>query len=104
MTNRLSDDELLHLLDDRPERVERYLDEHPDAGDRLEVLTALEPELGRQLEAAVAPPSDLATRLVARLRPDPLNRETASVLLGLLGLPWRTARVLLDEPKGEELT
>lgn len=101
MTSRLSDDDLLELLDDRPERLERYLSDHPE-DDRLDVLTALDPTVGHQLGAAMAPPTDLATRLLAKLRPDPLKRETASVLLGLFGLPWRTARVLVDGPEAKE--
>jgi hypothetical protein len=102
MSDRLSDQELLQWLDERPDRLEGYLEDHPEDVDRLEQLTALEPAIGTTLGAAVAPPDDFVSRLTTLMRPDPLTRETASMLAGLFGLPWHTARTLFGDGEGEE--
>lgn len=97
----VSDATLLGWLDASPSRLERYLERHPEAADRLERLTAMTSDFGTRLGAALSPPPDLAVRLAMSLKPDPLTRETSALVGDLLGLGWYTVRAVLDPERDQ---
>jgi hypothetical protein len=102
MARLATDTQLLQWLDTEPERLEHYIEKHPNEADRVDVLTTLAPEVASGLSEAVRPPADLSERVRALFTPDPLARETAEVLYDLMGLAWRTTKALFSDQEGQE--
>jgi hypothetical protein len=102
MARRVTDEQLLRWLDDDPERLESYIDKYPAEADRIDQLTTLGQPLHDGLQQLVAPPADLPERMHAWFTTDPVVRETAEMLFDLMGLAWRTGRVLFTDTTGDE--
>ena len=98
MARRVSDEQLLRWLDDDPDRLESYIVKNPQEADRIDRLTMLGQPLHDGLQKLVAPPEDLPERMHAWFTGDPVVRETAEMLFDLMGLAWRTSRVLFTDP------
>ncbi|MFN0091279.1 MAG: hypothetical protein ACKVWR_13585 [Acidimicrobiales bacterium] len=92
-----SDRKLLDWLDDEPDKLERYLAQHPEEADRLETLVPPPAALHESLQHALETPVGLLERLREAMRPDPAMREAATVVGDLFSLPWETARTLFGE-------
>lgn len=99
---KITDAILLEWLDHSPARLEKYLDAHPEAADRLEELTQLSPDMGSQLQAALVPAEDFHERMVRSVTPKPGAGQTSQLLLDMMTLPWRTASVLVDPKRIQE--
>jgi hypothetical protein len=94
----ISNQALLELLEDSPDRLERHLIKHPDDVARLESLTELPPSQRLAVEHGVKAPDDIAQRVALRMKVDPSLRELGAVFAELFTLGVQTARVVFESP------
>ena len=93
-TRPASDTTLLGWLDDRPDRLERYLASNPGATDHVDDLTSLAEAIGPALEELTRPDEGLQARMTARLGAP--ASEVPMLIWDLMGLALRTASVLAN--------
>ena len=93
---------LLRWLDEKPEKLEKYLGKHPEAEVELEQLVELPVPASSALASALAAPLDLSDRIRRRLDVRPAPTDTQAVVSDLLGLGLRTARLLFGDTLPEE--
>lgn len=97
MSRVVSDAELLHWLDQDPDRLAKHLERNPSDEARLELATSLSGDQGKAISEVLSPPADLVERLRVRLLPDPQAADAFRLAAGLLTLPLEAARLLLGE-------
>jgi hypothetical protein len=99
----MSDQKLLAWLDDKPSKLERHLDEHPEDVARLDELTALDASAQQALQAFVETDEGFADRVLARLGLDENVRDALRLFGGLFGIGLQTIQQvttgLPDEPR-----
>lgn len=82
---------------DADEKLDRHLGGCERCAARLEDLAPPPADLRVPLARALQPPADLVPRLQSNVRKSLENRQDLGLLAQMLGLPLRTARLLLDE-------
>lgn len=83
--------------DDADAKTDRHLGTCAHCADRLEELAPPAPDLRVELARALQAPTDLVPRLQTGVRKRLDGRQDLRLLGQMLGLPWRTARLLMDE-------
>lgn len=91
---RETDATLLGWLSDKPEKLERHLERHPDDIERLERLTELDADHVAAMGRTITAPGDIAQRLMSRMQIDPALREAGATVAELFTLGVRTMRVV----------
>jgi hypothetical protein len=86
----MSDQKLLAWLEDKPSKLERHLDEHPEDVERLDQLTALDATTRRELERFVETDEGFADRVLSRLGLDESVRDALKIFGGLFGIGLQT--------------
>lgn len=85
---------------DADTKLDRHLGGCPRCAARLEGLAPPHTDLRVPLASALQPPADLVPRLQTGVRKRLEGRQDLRLLGQMLGLPLRTARLLLDEEPG----
>jgi hypothetical protein len=98
-----SDTTLLGWLSNKPDRLERHLERHPEDIERLERLTALDDEQRAAMGRTLSAPDDIASRVITRMQTDPGLREAGAAFAELFTLGFKTMHVVLGSPDDDRL-